>query len=100
MLLALAQLLADDIRAFNVFNYITLRAVLATLTSLVISFIVGPILVSVPSMCQGKSSLMPSRFLWVSPWHIVTHTRPVGWSARLGLRNVARAPECAIYRGW
>jgi phospho-N-acetylmuramoyl-pentapeptide-transferase len=45
MLLELAQLLAEQIRAFNVFNYITLRAVLATLTSLVISFIVGPAMI-------------------------------------------------------
>jgi phospho-N-acetylmuramoyl-pentapeptide-transferase len=45
MLLELAQWLAQDIRAFNVFNYITLRAVLATLTSLVISFMVGPSLI-------------------------------------------------------
>jgi phospho-N-acetylmuramoyl-pentapeptide-transferase len=42
MLLQLTQWLAADIRAFNVFNYITLRAVLATLTALVISFVVGP----------------------------------------------------------
>jgi phospho-N-acetylmuramoyl-pentapeptide-transferase len=42
MLLALAQLLAQEIRAFNVFNYITLRAVLATLTSLILSFTIGP----------------------------------------------------------
>ena len=33
MLLMLAQWLSQDIRGFNVFNYITLRAVLATLTS-------------------------------------------------------------------
>jgi phospho-N-acetylmuramoyl-pentapeptide-transferase len=47
MLLALTQWLADDlhIRAFNVFNYITLRSVLATLTALVISFVVGPIMI-------------------------------------------------------
>jgi phospho-N-acetylmuramoyl-pentapeptide-transferase len=42
MLLDLAQWLAKDIRAFNVFNYITLRAVLATLTALTISFVAGP----------------------------------------------------------
>ena len=42
MLLTLAQWLAHDIRGFHVFNYITLRAVLATLTALAISFIVGP----------------------------------------------------------
>lgn len=42
MLLELAQWLAKDIRAFNVFNYITLRAVLATMTALTISFVAGP----------------------------------------------------------
>jgi len=42
MLLELAQWLAKDIRAFNVFNYITLRAVLATMTALTISFLAGP----------------------------------------------------------
>lgn len=45
MLLMLTQWLAEDIRAFNVFNYITLRAVLAALTALIISFIVGPRLI-------------------------------------------------------
>ncbi len=45
MLLALAQWLAQDIRTFNVFNYITLRAVLATLTALMISFVVGPAMI-------------------------------------------------------
>jgi phospho-N-acetylmuramoyl-pentapeptide-transferase len=42
MLLTLAQWLGHDIRAFNVFGYITLRAVLAALTALVISFVLGP----------------------------------------------------------
>lgn len=42
MLLELAKYLAHDIRGFNVFNYITLRAVLATLTALAISFMIGP----------------------------------------------------------
>ena len=44
MLLALAQWLAkvQHIRGFSVFDYITLRAVLATLTSLAISLMVGP----------------------------------------------------------
>ena len=45
MLLELARWLAHDIRAFNVFNYITLRAVLATLTALTISFMVGPTMI-------------------------------------------------------
>ena len=42
MLLALTQWLAQDVRAFNVFQYITLRAVLATLTALAISLLAGP----------------------------------------------------------
>jgi phospho-N-acetylmuramoyl-pentapeptide-transferase len=42
MLLELARWLAHDIRGFHVFEYITLRAVLATLTALAISFIIGP----------------------------------------------------------
>src|SRR3990170_1051734 len=45
MLLELAQYLAKDIRAFNVFSYITLRAVLACLTALAISFIAGPLVI-------------------------------------------------------
>jgi phospho-N-acetylmuramoyl-pentapeptide-transferase len=45
MLLELARWLAHDIRGFNVFNYITLRAMLATLTALGISFIVGPTMI-------------------------------------------------------
>jgi phospho-N-acetylmuramoyl-pentapeptide-transferase len=42
MLLELAQWLAKDVRLFNVFNYITLRAVLACLSALAISLILGP----------------------------------------------------------
>ena len=45
MLLALANWLAADVRSFNVFGYITLRAVLATMTALVISFVVGPYMI-------------------------------------------------------
>ncbi|MDP4029275.1 MAG: phospho-N-acetylmuramoyl-pentapeptide-transferase [Gallionella sp.] len=45
MLLALAQWLAQDIRFFSVFNYITLRTVLAAMTALVISFMVGPAMI-------------------------------------------------------
>ena len=45
MLLSLAQWLAQDVRAFNVFQYITLRAVLATLTALAISFLAGPLVI-------------------------------------------------------
>jgi len=42
MLLTLTQWLAHDVRAFNVFSYITLRAVLACLTALAISLLAGP----------------------------------------------------------
>jgi len=45
MLLELARYLAQDINGFNVFNYITLRAVMATLTALIISFMVGPTMI-------------------------------------------------------
>jgi phospho-N-acetylmuramoyl-pentapeptide-transferase len=45
MLLELTQWLAKDIRAFSVFGYITLRAVLATLTALAIGLIFGPALI-------------------------------------------------------
>ena len=45
MLLELAQWLAKEYRVFNVFNYITLRAVLACMTALIISFIIGPAMI-------------------------------------------------------
>ena len=45
MLLELAQWLAKDVRLFNVFNYITLRAVLSCLTALDISLILGPLVI-------------------------------------------------------
>jgi phospho-N-acetylmuramoyl-pentapeptide-transferase len=45
MLLELAQWLAQDVHAFNVFSYITLRAVMATLTALAISLVAGPLVI-------------------------------------------------------
>ncbi|HMN81278.1 MAG TPA: phospho-N-acetylmuramoyl-pentapeptide-transferase [Burkholderiaceae bacterium] len=45
MLLELSQWLAKDVRSFQVFSYITLRAVLATLTALAIGLICGPTLI-------------------------------------------------------
>jgi phospho-N-acetylmuramoyl-pentapeptide-transferase len=45
MLYALAQWLGQDVRFFNVFTYITLRAVLATLTSLSIGLLCGPVVI-------------------------------------------------------
>ncbi|MCC6609856.1 MAG: phospho-N-acetylmuramoyl-pentapeptide-transferase [Burkholderiales bacterium] len=45
MLLELALRLGQDVRAFNVFSYITLRAVVAALTALAISFVLGPAMI-------------------------------------------------------
>ena len=45
MLLALANWIATDVRTFNVFGYVTLRSVLAAMTALVISFVVGPTMI-------------------------------------------------------
>ena len=42
MLYHLAQYLQEFYSGFNVFNYLTLRAILGALTALIISFIVGP----------------------------------------------------------
>jgi phospho-N-acetylmuramoyl-pentapeptide-transferase len=42
MLLEFFRWLAEDFGAFNVFNYISLRAVLAVITSLIVSFVLGP----------------------------------------------------------
>src|SRR3954469_15881009 len=45
MLLELAQWLAKDVRVFHVFNYLTLRAVLACLTALAVSLVLGPYMI-------------------------------------------------------
>ncbi|MBU6504778.1 MAG: phospho-N-acetylmuramoyl-pentapeptide-transferase [Betaproteobacteria bacterium] len=45
MLLTLAHWLSQSIHGFRVFDYITLRAVLAALTALTISFLVGPVMI-------------------------------------------------------
>ena len=45
MLLLLAEYLAEFNSGFNVFQYLTLRAILGVLTALVISFLVGPIMI-------------------------------------------------------
>lgn len=42
MLLEIARLLSDDVRALGVFEYITLRAVLACATALLIGLVAGP----------------------------------------------------------
>jgi len=45
MLLELTQWLAKNYHAFNVFSYLTLRAVLACLTALLLTFLVGPTMI-------------------------------------------------------
>jgi phospho-N-acetylmuramoyl-pentapeptide-transferase len=56
MLLALTQWLSQDVRTFSVFNYITLRALMAAMTSLMISFMVGPWMIrKLTSMKIGQS---------------------------------------------
>lgn len=45
MLLELANWLSEDIRAFTVFNYLTLRAVLACATALLVGLVAGPLVI-------------------------------------------------------
>jgi phospho-N-acetylmuramoyl-pentapeptide-transferase len=45
MLLALTEYLQQFHSGFNVFQYITLRAILATITSLVLSLVIGPMMI-------------------------------------------------------
>jgi len=45
MLLDLFDYLGHSYRVFNVFQYLTLRAILAVLTALVISFLIGPVMI-------------------------------------------------------
>ncbi|MBT7408567.1 MAG: phospho-N-acetylmuramoyl-pentapeptide-transferase [Methylococcales bacterium] len=52
MLLALADYLTQYHSGFNVFQYLTMRGILATLTALIISFIVGPIMIKKLSFHQ------------------------------------------------
>ncbi len=53
MLLYLTQYLTQFESAFNVFNYLTLRAILGTLTALVLSFVIGPRMIAKLSLNQG-----------------------------------------------
>jgi phospho-N-acetylmuramoyl-pentapeptide-transferase len=45
MMLYLTQWLAESYHGFNVFQYITLRAILGVLTALVFSFVIGPAMI-------------------------------------------------------
>ena len=46
MLVLLADYLSQYHGGFNVFQYLTLRAILGVLTALLISFVVGPFVIS------------------------------------------------------
>ncbi len=52
MLLYLTQYLTQFESAFNVFNYLTLRAILGALTALVLSFVIGPRMIAKLSLNQ------------------------------------------------
>jgi phospho-N-acetylmuramoyl-pentapeptide-transferase len=52
MLLYLANYLAEFESGFNVFNYLTMRAILGALTALVICFVIGPRMIERLSMNQ------------------------------------------------
>jgi phospho-N-acetylmuramoyl-pentapeptide-transferase len=52
MLLYLTQYLTQFETAFNVFNYLTLRAILGALTALVLSFVIGPRMIARLSLNQ------------------------------------------------
>jgi phospho-N-acetylmuramoyl-pentapeptide-transferase len=52
MLLYLTNYLAQFESAFNVFNYLTMRAILGALTALVLSFVIGPKMIARLSMNQ------------------------------------------------
>ncbi len=52
MLYYLAQQLAEIYSGFNVFQYLTLRAILGVLTALTISFVIGPFMIRRLSMKQ------------------------------------------------
>ena len=58
MLLELFRSLADGFPALNVFNYLTLRAVLAALTSMGIGFALGPWTVSYTHLTLPTNSLV------------------------------------------
>ena len=52
MLLYLTNYLAEFESGFNVFNYLTMRAILGALTALILSFVIGPKMIARLSMNQ------------------------------------------------
>ena len=53
MLVALADYLSQYHTGFNVFQYLTLRAILGVLTALIISFVIGPAMIRYLGQFQG-----------------------------------------------
>ncbi len=54
MLLYLTKYLAQFESAFNVFNYLTMRAILGALTALILSFVIGPKMIARLSLNQVR----------------------------------------------
>ena len=80
MLLYLFQRLAEDIPAFSVFNYLSLRAVLAALTALAIGFAAGPWVIrelKKLKIGQAVRNCGPKTFWWQSGFrHFCGWTSP------------------------
>ena len=91
MLLELAQWLARDIRGFSVFNYITLRAVMATLTALAIGLLCGPVLIR--KLAELKIGQSFVRNLDSTSGDAVIVRSTIEMSHNLGLKVVAEGVE-------
>ena len=75
MLLLLTQWLSNEYRLFSVFNYLTLRAALATLTALFIGLLCGPRVIrklTAMKIGPGGAAGRPADLIWSSrarpPW--------------------------------
>ena len=60
MLLYLTNYLAQFESGFNVFNYLTMRAILGALTALVLSFVIGPRMIRKLSVTSSVSRYAPT----------------------------------------
>ena len=76
MLLELFQLLKPYISGFNLFGYLTLRAILAAITALVVSLLIGPPMIRKPrtrsvrpsaTTVRSRISRRPARRRWAVP---------------------------------
>ena len=55
MLLLIANYLTDYVSGFNVFTYITMRAIMSALTALLISLLMGPLMIRRLSTCARSA---------------------------------------------